>query len=146
MTQHSSMHTSRGGATDATGRKDILAQIREGMDVYDNEHNHIGRVDFVHFGAASEAQSDMGVGPATSAPADDPDMGGRSFVDFIAEAFHPDEVPQELEEKLRHSGYIRLDASGLFAADRFITPDQIVGVSDDEVLLNSSRDQLIKRR
>jgi hypothetical protein len=116
------------------------------MDVYDPENNHIGSVDFVYFGAASDAQREMGVGPASPAPADDPDMHDDSFVENLAEAFDPNEVPRELQEKLVHSGYIRLNADGLFAADRYITPDQITGISNDSVHLAVTRDQLIKRR
>ena len=130
---------------DVTGRRSVLAQIHEGMDVYDNSNNHIGTVDFVHFGAASEAQQEAGTGPASPGPADSVQMRDDSFVEMIAEAFSPNEVPDELRERLLHSGYVRLDASGLFASDRFILPDQIMGVTSDGVQLNVTRDELIKR-
>ena len=131
---------------DTTGRHSILAQIREGMDIYDVNDSHIGSVDFVHFGAASETQRGLGTGPATSAPADDPKMREDSIIDNIAEAFQPNEVPQELREKLLVSGYIRMDASGIFATDRFIVPDQIVRVADEKVYLSVDRDKLVKKR
>jgi hypothetical protein len=131
---------------DATGRHSILSQIHKGMDVYDVRDNHIGHVDFVHFGAASETQQELGTGPASPAPADDPDMRHDTIIDNLAEAFSPNEVPQELQEKLLVSGYIRLDTDGIFASDRFITPDQIARVSDDDVHLSVNRDQLVKRR
>ncbi len=130
---------------DSTGRHSILSQIHEGMEVYDVRDKHIGSVEFVHFGSASETQQELGTGPVTSSPADDPNMRRDSLIDNIAEAFDPNDVPQELKEKLLVSGYIRLDASGLFASDRFITPDQITGVSDDKVQLSVTRDQLVKR-
>lgn len=131
---------------DVTGRHSILAQIREDMSIYDVRDNHIGRVDFVHFGAASEAQQELGTGPATAAPADHPDMRRDSIVDNIAEAFAPNDIPDQLENKLLLSGYIRMDADGFFASDRFITPDQIARVVDDKVYLAVDRDQLVKRR
>jgi hypothetical protein len=131
---------------DATGRQSILSMVHEGMGVYDVRDNHIGKVDFVHFGAASETQQELGTGPASTAPADDPDMRRDTIIDNIAEAFHPNEIPDQLQNKLLMSGYIRMDADGLFAADRFITPDQITGVSGDRVQLGVSRDQLVKRR
>jgi hypothetical protein len=130
---------------DATGKHSILRQIHKGMHVHDVRDNHIGSVAFVHFGAASETQQELGTGPASPAPADNPNMRRDTIIDNIAEAFDPNEVPQELQEKLLVSGYIRLDSSGLFASDRFITPDQIVSVSDDTVNLSVSRDQLVKR-
>jgi hypothetical protein len=131
---------------DNTGRFSILSQVREGMGVYDVKDNRIGHVDFVHFGAASETQQELGTGPAAPARADDPDMRRDTIIDNIAEAFSPNEVPQELQEKLLVSGYVRLDTSGLFASDRFITPDQIASVADDKVQLSVTRDQLLKRR
>jgi hypothetical protein len=131
---------------DTTGRHSILAQIHEGMDIYDVRDEHIGSVDFVHFGAASETQQELGVGPASPAPADNPRMRDDTIIDNIAEAFHPNEVPQQLQEKLLLSGYIRMNADGIFASDRFIVPDQIVRVADDNVYLSVNRDQLAKRR
>lgn len=131
---------------DTTGRHSILSQIHKGMGVYDVGDNHIGLVDFVHFGAASETQQELGTGPASPSLADDPDMRRDTIIDNLAEAFSPNEVPQELQEKLLVSGYIRLDTDGIFASDRFITPDQITGVSGDHVQLSVTRDQLVKRR
>jgi len=148
MTHHNSSRTGLEGSdiADDTGRQSILNLIREDMDVYDVNGNHIGEVEFVHFGAASETQQELGVGPATPSPADDPDMRRRdSIIDNIAEAFHPDEVPRQLQEKLLLTGYVLLDADGLFARDRFILPEQIASVSDDRVQLSVTRDQLIKR-
>ena len=42
-------------------------------------------------------------------------------------------------------GFIRIDSAGLFAADRYVTPDQIVSVSGDALTLNVSQDELMKR-
>lgn len=108
-------------------------------------NNRIGSVDFVHFGVASEAQQELGTGPASTSVADDPNMRRDTIVDNIAEAFSPNEVPEQLQSKLLMSGYIRMDADGLFAADRFITPDQIVNVSDEKVYLSVNLDGLVKR-
>jgi hypothetical protein len=40
---------------------------------------------------------------------------------------------------LRH-GFIRIDSTGLFAADRYVTPDQIADVSVDHVTLRQPVD------
>jgi len=131
---------------DATGQQSILSRIHEGMDIYDVRENHIGHVDFVHFGAASETQQELGVGPAANTRADDPQMRRDTIIDNIAEAFAPNEVPDQLQNKLLMSGYVRMDADGIFAADRFIVPEQIASVSGDKVYLTVNRDQLVKRR
>ncbi|MCC6167779.1 MAG: hypothetical protein IT329_11170 [Caldilineaceae bacterium] len=138
--------TDRLESGDPTGRRSILNTVHEGMAVYDNADDRIGVVDFVHFGAASDVQQERGTGPASPGPADSPQMREDSFIDNLAEAFSPDEIPDQLRSKLLQEGYVRLDAAGLFAADRFITPDQIASVREDDLHLNVSRDQLIKRR
>ena len=146
MTHH--MNTQTGIANsdinDSTGRFSILMQVREGMGIYDLRDHHIGHVDFVHFGAASETQQELGTGPTTVMPADSPEMRRDTIIDNIAEAFRPNDVPDQLQNKLLMSGYVRMDADGLFAADRFILPDQIARVTDGKVFLSVDRDQLIK--
>jgi hypothetical protein len=122
----------------------VLSRIRDGMDVYDRENEHIGTVDEVHFGAATDTQLQRGTGPVTTTPADKP--GGDSLIGAIVESINPSEVPQELEERLMSTGYIRLDSAGLFASDRYVTPDQIATFVDDKVYLSVKRDELIKRR
>ena len=147
MTHHNGSLSSIANSdiADETGRRSILTQVHKGMHVHDVRDQHIGSVAFVHFGAASEAQQELGVGPASASRADEPEMRRDSLIDNIAEAFDPNEVPRELQEKLLISGYIRLDTSGLFASDRFITPEQIAGVSGDTVQLSVNREQLVKR-
>jgi hypothetical protein len=121
----------------------IIRRIREGMKVYDNQKERIGKVDELHFGAASPTQSAQGTGPATTTPADSP--GENSFARMIADVFNPGEIPDVLAEKLLRTGYIRIDSAGLFAADRYIMPNQIASVSDEGVYLKVARDELIKR-
>lgn len=135
-----------GRMDDPAGKFSVLSQVREDMDIYDAGDNHIGHVDFVHFGAASETQQEHGTGPADLGRADYPDMRRDTIIDNIAEAFQPEDVPDQLQSKLLMDGYVRMDASGLFASDRFITPDQIARVDGDRVYLTVNRDQLIKRR
>lgn len=131
---------------DVTGRHSILRTIHEGMIVHDNTGERIGAVEFVHFGVASETQQDQGLGPASPGHADSMEMGEDSLVGRIADAFDDTDIPNELRRKLLQEGYVRMNADGLFAADRFITPDQIDSVREHDLELNVTRDQLIKRR
>lgn len=133
------------GPSDATGRRSILNSIHEDMIVYDINEERIGLVDFVHFGAASEVDQNLGRGAASPGPADSSQMRDDTFVDMIADAFDGQDVPRELRRKLLQEGYVRMDADGLFAADRFIVPDQIDSVREHDLHLNVARDQLIKR-
>jgi len=113
-----------------------------GMKVFDSQHRRIGVVDDFKY-----SDEDPNV-PGPEAPGINPiDMRRRdSIVDNIVEAFRPGELPEEIRERLLNEGYVRLDADGLFAADRYILADQIASVADDEITLNvASKDQLIRQ-
>jgi hypothetical protein len=121
----------------------ILTQIYEGMTVYDRTGDKIGTVEHVYLGAVSKEADMRGGGPGTaSAP-------GRSdswvIEDFARAIFPADQVPEPLRQRLLRHGFIRIDSTGLFAADRYVMPDQIAEVSEDRVNLRVSRDELIKR-
>jgi|FLYN01.1.fsa_nt_gi hypothetical protein len=125
------------------GDVNVLSRVRKGMAVYDARGEEIGTVETVYLGGASDEAIEQG-GNAAVSP--DIDLSGNdSLVENIAEVFAPDDLPRELAERLLNSGYIRLDAHGLFAADRYITPEQISSVSGDSVRLRVSADDLIKR-
>ena len=114
--------------------------IQIGMKVYDSLHKHIGKVDDFR---APENATDPDVEPADI---DATDKDNRdSIVDTIAKAFDDDPIPEVLRDRLLTEGYVRLDADGLFAADRYILPDQIASATSDGIVLNVKKDQLIKR-
>ena len=72
-------------------------------------------------------------------------MQQGGLIQDLAEAFAPDGMPEVLRERLLSEGYIRLDSNGLFAADRYILPEQIASVSGDELVLTVDKDELMKR-
>jgi hypothetical protein len=51
----------------------------------------------------------------------------------------------EVRDLLLRHGFIRLNARGLFASDRYIMPDMINSVSEDRVKLTLSKDELKNR-
>ena len=122
-------------------KREMLDHVREGMTVYDSNRNDIGTVEEIYFGAVGEEEVVDGTEPAT---ATGPQRARReSFVDLLAEAFDPrDRVPDELAERLRHHGYIKID-SGWFGSDRYVLPNQIASVSDEGVYLNTIPSRLV---
>jgi hypothetical protein len=63
----------------------------------------------------------------------------------VARAIFPsDQVPETLRERLLRQGFLRIDSTGLFAADRYVMPDQIADVSEGRITLRVTRDELIK--
>lgn len=120
----------------------ILNQVHEGMRVCDNTGNEIGTVRVVFLGAVSDETNDQGGGPATAPSSEWRD---DSLIDYAAQAFADDPLPEVLRERLLRQGFIHIDTRGLFASDRFALPDQIESVSDDCVRLRLTKDELIKR-
>jgi hypothetical protein len=112
----------------------VLAQVQEGMDVYDATGSRVGSVERVYLGGADERTIERGGGPAT---AEDPSQFEHSFLHDLARAFAPDELPETLRARLLRHGFIRIDAAGLFAADRYVTPSQVDHVDANGVHLRS---------
>jgi hypothetical protein len=121
----------------------LLTQIYEEMPVYDRTSHKSGTVECVSLGAVSEEASRHGGGPAT---ASSPGRGKSSLIEDFAKAIAPqDQLPETLRERLLRQGFIRIDSTGLFAADRYVMPDQIESVSGARVVLRATRDDLLKR-
>lgn len=117
-----------------------LRFVEEGMKVFDRERHEIGKVEYVQFGEDDPETPEVEAsGNSELRERDD------SLIDNFAQAFSVDEVPEELRERLINQGFVRIDANGLFAADRYITPEQIDSVSADGLMLNVTKDELIKR-
>ena len=114
-------------------------EIHKGMKVFDNAQKHIGKIDDFRF---SENEDSPNLQPAELNATD---RRRDSVAENIAAALGADQLPEVLRDRLLREGYIRLDTAGLFAADRYILPDQIASTSADAVVLNVSKDQLIKR-
>jgi len=95
-----------------------LSWIREGMTVIDRENRKIGKVKYVQFTDGVDE-------PAFEMP---------------SEFRH---LPREVQTRLMRDGFIQIDA-GLFARDRFATPDQIAGMTDEGLRLTVVEDRLVK--
>lgn len=117
-----------------------LRNIEAGMKVFDSNHDEIGKVEFVQFGDDDPETPELEARGLSNM-----DDGENTLLDAIARAFTTDEIPEELRERLLHQGFVRIDSNGLFEADRYITPQQIASVSGDELMLNVTRDELIRR-
>ena len=54
-------------------------------------------------------------------------------------------LPEVVRDRLLREGYIRIDTSGIFTADRVALPSQVDSASADELVLNVDKDELLKR-
>ena len=122
-----------------TGKR-LLAQVREGMAVYDRLDHRIGAVKDLYFGAADDpTQEERGEGPESAPPRD---TGNEGLVRDLANVFAPNELPEEVQQTLLRDGFIRID--GLFSGARYALPEHIESVTGDHVRLRITRDELIK--
>lgn len=117
-----------------------LRFIEEGMRVFDRERHEIGKVEWVQFG-----DDDPETPEVEATGLSDTRARNDTLIQNLAEAFRPDDLPDEVRDRLLHQGFVRIDADGLFAADRYVTPEQIDSVSADGLMLNVSKDELLKR-
>ena len=52
-------------------------------------------------------------------------------------------LPEEVRERLLLEGFVRIDARGLLEPDRYALTDQVLSVSEDRVVLNVTKAELI---
>jgi hypothetical protein len=120
----------------------ILQQIYEGMAAHDRTGRRIGTVEYVYLGEVAESSEQ---GSYDGQPAAAPSSSEGSLIEEFAKAVLLTERVSDIwRERLLSYGFIRISRSGLFAADRYALPSQIVGVADDRVLLNVGLDELLK--
>lgn len=137
-----------------------LSQVREGMKVYDINHRVIGKVEDIFLGQVSSEESDEGLGPPTEATENAQDLRGadipaRNFTEDTHLAYEhgydnlssaeDKRKADMLENRLLWDGYVVVNLSGLFSGDRYILPGQIQDVQGKEVLLNVTKDELLKK-
>lgn len=122
----------------------LLRQVHEGMKVYDREAKDVGTVDGVYISEVSPEAARRGLGPAVAENqnANQPQSG---ILQDFAKVFEEDQVPEDVKRRLLDNGFVRVNAPGLFSADRYVLPEQVDRVNDNKVVLNVSRQELIKR-
>lgn len=125
-----------------TGRA-LLNAVTEGMEVVDRDGKRVGKVRDVYFGTDDDTAEARGRAEGVVA---DPTLPNAAPLGGLVEAFlPPDPVPDELRSRLLRDGYVQIDAAGLFASDRYATPEQLARVEGQRVVLNVSRDELVAR-
>jgi hypothetical protein len=120
---------------------DVLRRVHEGMKVVDASRKEIGRVDWVQYG--NDAPETRDVEARSTEGTEEP--LADTLVDNLVDAFRVDDLPEEIRQRLLMQGFVRIDAAGIFAADRYVLPEQIAGVADDELMLNVEKSELVRK-
>ncbi len=119
----------------------IPNSIHEGMAVVDSAMHAIGKVET--FRITDDVPGQPEVDAAGVSPVLEEDR--NTLASILADVFHPDdELPREMQEKALREGFVRLDADGIFAADRYIFPEHIDRIEGDKLVLSVSKDDLLK--
>ncbi|RPI82988.1 MAG: hypothetical protein EHM41_17035 [Chloroflexi bacterium] len=123
----------------------ILTRVKEGMTVVDQNGDKIGEVETVVFGSVGEGTIGEATGPADSTTP--PNWHEGTIVDMMAKIFDDDDDDagrEIMEERLAREGFFKVNSTGLFSSDWYVTPDQVEAISEDLVQLNTGKDSLLK--
>lgn len=117
----------------------ILTLVHEGMNVYDRNGESLGTVRFVQVGDENPSTMDV----ESAGTSYNPERDNSNFLQDIAGALvGTDDLPEVLVNRMNRSGYIQID-TGLLQRDRYVLPEHIASVSDEEVHLRVGRDEVI---
>lgn len=115
--------------------------IHEGMRVCDIAMDDIGTVEA--FRLSDEDPSQPGAETVGISPVIENERG--TLTGFLGDVLRSDDqLPREMQEKALREGFVRLDAEGLFAADRYIFPEHIDRVEGDKLVLSVRKQDLLK--
>ena len=119
----------------------IPETLHEGMSVVDSAMHEIGTIET--FRVTDEVPGQPEVDAAGVSPVFEEKR--ETLAGILADVFRPDDqLPREMQEKALREGFVRLDADGLFAADRYIFPEQIDRVEGDRLVLAVRKEDLLK--
>ena len=119
----------------------IPETLHDGMSVVDSAMHEIGTIET--FRVTDEVPGQPEVDAAGVSPVFEEER--ETLAGILADVFRPDDqLPREMQEKALREGFVRLDADGLFAADRYIFPEQIDRVEGDRLVLAVRKEDLLK--
>ncbi|MEU4363015.1 hypothetical protein [Promicromonospora sp. NPDC023987] len=116
------------------GPEGPIREVTTGMTVVDAGGEEVGTVDEVRM---ADAGAVTGAGQSSET--------SGNVLTSLAEIFSTDSgMSEQAQERLARLGYVRVDASGMFAGHRYVEADQIASVAGTEVRLSVAADQLFK--
>ena len=108
-----------------------IGGVVEGMRVVDAHGDEVGTVKEVRLSYPGAIEGGVG--------SDDPDL----VDDFVDGLFGETDLSHHEQERLARLGFVRINARGLFARDRYAAADEIASVTGDEVRLTVASQQLV---
>ncbi|MEV1003550.1 hypothetical protein [Nonomuraea sp. NPDC050202] len=113
----------------------VISQVHAGMKVVDRDGKELGTVEFVRMGDPQAATTEG------------QESGDRpGLVPALAAVFHDAEpdLPPALAARLVRTGFVKVDAKGLFSRDLYVAADQVAGIEGDVARLSVDAGSLAK--
>jgi hypothetical protein len=124
-------------------QRPAIEYVREGMAVIDVRGAEVGKVSLVRMGDA-EAQITETAGKPDATTVGQQNLPVALVRDAVVppEVYEPD-LPEPQHKQYVRFGFVKADSRKLFGTEYYIRSDQIREVSNDHVLLNVSKDELL---
>ncbi|MCK2215831.1 hypothetical protein MF672_018820 [Actinomadura sp. ATCC 31491] len=118
-----------------TPQRPGISQVHTGMKVVDRDGKEVGTVELVK----------MGDPQAATTEGQEPERG-RGFVPVLSDVFRDAEpdLPPALAARLMRTGFVKVDARGLFARDLYVAPEQVARIEENVVHLSADGASLAK--
>jgi hypothetical protein len=122
--------------------EDLLAQVQDGMRVYDRDDKEVGKVDGLFMGAAADQRERSGVIPASTAGAER--LVDEELETVFGELFTGDSrLPEVVRRRLHYNGFLAIKG-GLLRGTRYALREHIGSVTGDAVRLTIPAAELIQ--
>jgi hypothetical protein len=127
---------------DTDEKTELLAQVDLGMPVYGSEGEKVGKVDKIHLGHSLPEKEPSATEKLNQDLTPSQEIAA-TFAQMVETLFDPqDEIEEVVQKRLYQHGFIRIDAKGLLAGDRYVLADDIETVKNGEVHLSLKRDEI----
>lgn len=113
-----------------------IEAVQEGMTVVDRAGERVGKVALLQMGDPQAVTTEGNDLP-------EPGLLGQLGMALVGDEREPD-VPEPERSRLLRMGFIKIDGPGLADQDRYVTSDQIAGVTGTTVNLTVLRRQLLR--
>lgn len=123
--------------------KELLAEVRVGMAVYDRNEKQIGVVERVHLGEVSANEAAQGLQRETISDEGRQEPGPAGLAEALEDSFDPArELDNVVRNQMLGQGFIEVAGSELKDSERVISPDKIAQVVDGRVILSIASGEL----
>ena len=124
----------------------VLSQAKEGMNIYDSQHDLIGRVAEVFLAGSDQYDTSTVVVPVGGIQSEATGSGTGTVGGTGTHRDFENEFSEDVRALLLRQGYIKAEGAAVFGPVWYITPDQIASIDGNQVNLNVAGSDVIRSR